>query len=65
VADAWVTRMRSLVDRVQVTFFPVITGRTGMGPIFQGAADFDLELVEGRTPDAHVQELICRPSLHD
>jgi dihydrofolate reductase len=31
-----------LVDRVQVTLFPVITGRTGLAPIFQGAADFDL-----------------------
>ncbi len=39
-----------LVDRVQVTLFPVITGQTGLEPIFQGAADFDLELVE--TPDA-------------
>ncbi|MEN3616269.1 dihydrofolate reductase family protein, partial [Plantactinospora sp. ZYX-F-223] len=25
-----------LVDRVQVTLFPVITGQTGLGPIFQG-----------------------------
>ena len=33
-----------LVDRVQVTLFPVITGQTGLEPIFQGAADFDLEL---------------------
>src|SRR5436305_1340863 len=32
-----------LVDRVQVTLFPVITGQTGLDPIFQGAADFDLE----------------------
>ena len=39
-----------LVDRVQVTLFPVITGQTGADPIFQGAADFDLELIE--TPDA-------------
>ncbi|HEY2549122.1 MAG TPA: dihydrofolate reductase family protein [Streptosporangiaceae bacterium] len=28
-----------LVDRVQVTLFPVITGKTGEEPIFQGAAD--------------------------
>src|SRR5215208_6625692 len=33
-----------LVDRVQLTLFPVITGQTGTEPIFQGAADFDLEL---------------------
>ncbi|MFD3502678.1 dihydrofolate reductase family protein [Streptomyces sp. NPDC058676] len=53
-----------LVDRVQVTLFPVITGRTGMEPIFQGAADFDLELIESRTLDGHIQELIYRPTLH-
>ena len=40
-----------LVDRVQVTLFPVITGQTGLDPIFQGAADFDLELIESRTLD--------------
>ncbi|WP_254678914.1 dihydrofolate reductase family protein [Arthrobacter sp. 24S4-2] len=52
-----------LVDRVQVTLFPVITGLTGLDPIFQGAADFDLELIEGRTLDGHTQELIW-PALH-
>ena len=35
-----------LVDRVQVTLFPVITGQTGLDPIFQDAADFDLDLIE-------------------
>src|ERR687896_1733041 len=53
-----------LVDRLQVTVFPVITGQTGAEPIFQGAADFDLELVEQRTLDRHTQELIYRPTLH-
>jgi dihydrofolate reductase len=53
-----------LVDRVHVTLFPVITGQTGLDPIFQGAADFDLELIESRTLDGHTQELIYRPSLH-
>jgi dihydrofolate reductase len=53
-----------LVDRVQVTLFPVITGQTGLNPIFQGAADFDLELVETRTLDGHIQELVYRPTLH-
>ena len=53
-----------LVDRVQVTLFPVITGETGLAPIFQGAADFDLELIESRTLDGHIQELIYRPTLH-
>src|SRR4051795_2796167 len=53
-----------LVDRVQVTIFPVITGETGLNPVFQGAADFDLELLENRTLDGHTQELVYRPSLH-
>ena len=53
-----------LVDRVHVTQFPVITGRTGEKPIFQGASDFDLELIESRTLDGHTQELIFRPTLH-
>jgi dihydrofolate reductase len=53
-----------LVDHVQVTLFPVITGRTGLDPIFHGAADFDLELIEHRTLDGHTQELTYRPTLH-
>ena len=53
-----------LVDRVQVTLFPVITGSTGLSPVFEGAADFDLELVEHRTLDGDIQELIYRPTLH-
>ncbi|HEX4212533.1 MAG TPA: dihydrofolate reductase family protein [Candidatus Dormibacteraeota bacterium] len=53
-----------LVDRVQVTLFPVINGRTGSSPIFQGAADFDLELLESHTFDGNTQELIYRPTLH-
>jgi dihydrofolate reductase len=53
-----------LVDRVQVTIFPVITGQTGSEPIFRGAPDFDLELIESRTLDGRVQELTYRPTLH-
>ncbi|MBV9452279.1 MAG: dihydrofolate reductase family protein [Streptosporangiaceae bacterium] len=53
-----------LVDRVQVTLFPVITGQTGLDPVFGGAADFDLELIESRTLDGNTQELIYRPTLH-
>ncbi|GAB1513558.1 dihydrofolate reductase family protein [Actinophytocola sp. KF-1] len=53
-----------LVDRVQVTIFPVISGRTGAEPVFHGAADFDLELLEARTLDGHTQELVYRPTPH-
>jgi dihydrofolate reductase len=54
----------NLVDRLQVTLFPVITGQTGDDPIFGGAADFDLELIERRTLDGDIQELVYRPTLH-
>lgn len=53
-----------LVDRIQVTIFPVITGRTGKEPIFHRAADFDLALLEHRTFDGHIQELVYQPKLH-
>jgi dihydrofolate reductase len=53
-----------LVDRLQLTIFPVITGQTGAHPLFQDAADFDLELIESRTFDGHIQELIYQPTLH-
>jgi len=53
-----------LVDRLHVTIFPVITGQNGASPIFKGGADFDLELIESRTLDGNIQELIYRPTLH-
>ena len=53
-----------LVDRVQLTIFPVITGKTGVEPVFEGAADFDLEVIESRTLDGHIQEVVYLPSLH-
>jgi dihydrofolate reductase len=53
-----------LVDRVQVTVFPVITGQTGLDPVFRGAADFDLALIDSRTLDGSIQELVYRPTLH-
>jgi dihydrofolate reductase len=53
-----------LVDRVQVTIFPVITGQNGSDAIFEAAADFDLELLDSRTLDGRIQELTYRPTLH-
>jgi dihydrofolate reductase len=53
-----------LVDRVQVTVFPVLTGRSGSDRIFEGAEDFDLELLETTTLDGRTQELVYRPTLH-
>ena len=60
----WALMAAGLVDRVQVTLFPVISGRTGTEPIFGGADDFDLELLESRTLDGRTQELVYRPTLH-
>jgi dihydrofolate reductase len=51
-----------LVDRLAVTIFPVISGRSGTSPILRGAGDFDLELLENRTLDGRTQELVYRPT---
>ena len=47
-----------------MTVFPVISGQTGTEPIFENAADFDLELIESLTLDGHTQELTYRPVRH-
>ena len=60
----WALMAAGLVDRIQVTIFPVITGRTGSEPIWGGAEDFDLELLESRTLDGSTTELVYRPTLH-
>ena len=52
-----------LVDEIQVTIFPALSGRTGTSPIFSGAEDFDLEMVRSHTFDDRIQELVYRPSL--
>ena len=59
----WALMAAGLVDRVQVTVFPVITGRTGTDPVLGGADDFDLELLEHHTLDGDIQELVYRPTL--
>ena len=53
-----------LVDRIQITVYPVITGQTGEEPVFENAADFDLKLIEQRTLDGDIQELVYWPTLH-
>ncbi len=61
----WALLAAGLVDRVEVTIFPVISGATGAAPIFAGAPDFDLDLLESHTLDGRIQELIYRPTRHD
>lgn len=53
-----------LVDRIELTIFPVISGRTGTSPVLAGAGDFDLELLESRTFDGRSQLLVYRPTAH-
>ena len=59
----WSLMAAGLVDRLQVTIFPAISGRSGTSPILGGASDFDLELLESRTLDGHTVELVYRPTL--
>lgn len=53
-----------LVDRIELTIFPVISGRTGTSPVLAGAGDYDLELLESRTFDGRSQLLVYRPTAH-
>jgi hypothetical protein len=51
-----------LVDHLQLTIFPALSGRTGVEPVFQGVGDFDLEPIEHHTFDGRTQELTYRPT---
>ncbi|MGZ8176738.1 dihydrofolate reductase family protein [Williamsia sp. SKLECPSW1] len=53
-----------LVDRIQLTIFPVVTGTTGDDPIWRDGPDFDLELIDSRTFPGGIQELTYHPTLH-
>jgi dihydrofolate reductase len=52
-----------LVDRFRVVVFPVITGRTGSGRIYDGYPDVALEMVESRTFDGRIQLLEYVPTV--
>jgi hypothetical protein len=70
--DLWVTRMRNLPATVVSTTlqtpldWPDATVVSGdpADIVGRGAADFDLDLIESRTLDGHIQELTYRPTLH-
>lgn len=53
-----------LVDNLQIVVFPVVTGQTGLEPIFADWPDLDLELVTSRTFDGRMQLLNYVPTLH-
>jgi dihydrofolate reductase len=52
-----------LVDRLELTVFPVITGATGENPILTGLPDIDLELVDSKVFDGKTQLLAYVPTL--
>jgi hypothetical protein len=58
----WSLVAAGLVDRLQVTVFPVITGTNGTDPVLRGAGD--LELLESSTLDSPTLELVYRPTRH-
>lgn len=60
----WALLTAGLVDRLQVTVFPVITGRTGTSPVLAGLGDVDLELLESRTFDGRSHEFVYRPTAY-
>ncbi|OUE09953.1 hypothetical protein CMsap09_13475 [Clavibacter michiganensis] len=52
-----------LVDRLHLTVFPVVSGRTGTSPILRGVEDLQLELMESRVLDGGTLDLVYRPRL--
>ncbi|GAA2069557.1 dihydrofolate reductase family protein [Microbacterium hatanonis] len=58
----WSLLAAGLIDRIEVTLFPVITGRTGTSPIYAGLKDYDLELLDNQTLDGRTIALTYRPS---
>jgi dihydrofolate reductase len=59
----WALMAAGLVDRLEVTLFPVVSSRTGTSPILAGAGDYDLELLENRTFDSRTVVLAYRPTV--
>jgi dihydrofolate reductase len=53
-----------LVDRIEVMMFPAITGRAGYASLFQGGAEFDLDLLESTVLDGRTHKLVYAPHLH-
>ena len=52
-----------LVDRLQLTVFPVVTGQNGDDPIFRDGPDLDLELLDRNTFAGGIVELVYRPTV--
>lgn len=57
----WSLLEAGLVDRIQITVFPVLSGVSGTSPVLAGVQDFDLELLESHVLDGRVLETTYRP----
>jgi len=53
-----------LVDRLELTVFPAITGKSGTAALFRDGAEFDLDLVESKLLDGWTQRLVYIPHPH-
>jgi dihydrofolate reductase len=53
-----------LVDRLEVTIFPAVTGHAGDAALLHGGAELDLELLESTVLDGRTQKLVYAPRLH-
>jgi hypothetical protein len=60
----WTLLEAALVDEIQLTVFPVITGGTGVSPIWSGLGDHHLELIDSRSLDGRSLALTYRPTPH-
>ena len=54
-----------LVDRFRVVVFPVITGASGYGRIYDGYPDAQLEMIGSRTFDGRLQLVEYKPTVLD
>lgn len=54
-----------LVDRLEVTVFPAITGSAGYAGLFHDGAEFDLDLLETTVLDGRTVKLVYAPHLHE
>lgn len=53
-----------LVDFLEVTVFPAITGSAGYAALFRDGPEFDLDLVESTVLDRRTLKLVYVPHLH-
>lgn len=53
-----------LVDRLEVTIFPAVTGRAGGAALLHDGAELDLDLLESTVLDGRTQKLVYAPRLH-